>query len=191
LSSPVDHVAGMKALLPAQWYTQPNILGWVTALGNRINELDSAANDLITLMPLASAVGVQLDGWGRILNVARSGMADNVYSIVLQEVAAGYAVKGTPPQMIALFFKLVGGTDIEYTERDIASFWMSATGPSPLATYQQIRQIMDAARPAGVEMFLEYAPSPVFAFFEDNDPNTAGFADLAVPGSGGTFSTLI
>lgn len=190
MSSPVDHVAAMKALLPAEFYTQTNLLVWMRALGNHLNLLDSTANDMLTLMPLTTATGVQLDGWGRILNQGRGGLSDTDYRVLLLGVAAGYTSKGTPPQLIALFFKLVGGSLVEYAEPATAEFWLSVTGPAPVASYAAIRAIMNAARPAGVTMNLTYGPSPAFAFNEDPDPNTAGFADLAVPGSGGTFVTL-
>ena len=175
----IDHVATALALLPSQYRTLPGIVAWVTAICNRLNEIEAAEQDLINLTPLSVAVGVQLDGWGSILNTLREGRDDSTYRFLLYERLAGFNSMGTLPEMEALFAVFMGVGAVLAYEPYMAEFWLDTNSiPVPIGSLALVRQALIAAKPAGVQMFLmEESALPYFGLAEDLSPDSAGFTD--------------
>lgn len=191
MSSPVDHVAAAIALLPSQYRDLPGIRSWVTAIANRLNEVDAALEQINTMTRLSVAMGAQLDGWGRILSTPRQGLNDTDYRFLLYARVAGFNSLGTIPEMEQLYANMMGVLAVVAYEPYVAEFWMEVTLPVPIGDLTLIAQAIKASKPAAVKLFLmEVTALPYFGFDEDTSPDAAGFTDSGGI-VGGTFADTL
>ena len=173
----VDHVAGAQANLLQQYQGRPLINTLLTVAGQELNQAEQACIDLFNLRSIDVAAGLQLDGWGAILNLARAGMTDSAFRAALYAIAAAYTTTGTPEQLMALARLLFGaGCTVTIVEDQPAVVIVQIENGAPILSETQIHQIFQTSKPAGVALAVVVVPSdPYFGFNEDSSPNAAGF----------------
>jgi len=152
-----------------------------------LNELETAFFALLNERSIDSAVGVQLDGIGTILNKPRNGRTDDAYRVVLRVELLVLRSNGKREELIEIVLTFLGagfslniqsaypaGVCYEIVE-DISAF-------DPL----EIAELLGRAKAGGVKLQLKYALSPqtsVFKFSSQvNAIDTSSLRGFANPG---------
>ena len=178
--------------------THPVVQAFLTALANRVQEIENAFWQIYTLRFLSVATGAQLDGWGSILSIPRNGLSDTDYRTLLYFWVGVYNSFGTPAEMISVFKFCTDATKIQYTERYPAGFAMTALNvyPNvfPIVDIQGVANIINFIKPAGVAVIsLVITDVNPFGFF--GDPGAEGFGAVYANGTnceiGGDFAGAI
>lgn len=187
-----NHVAEGISYLMEQYKGQAKIEAFLVAFLERIQELEYAIWDLVSLKDLDTAEGAQLDLIGRIVNRAREGRDDDTYRLWLRAQVIINRSSGTPEEMLSIA-RLVTRADID--QATIIEWY-----PARFAIYVSVGmteqdaatllELLTLAKAAGVAVFLEYATSDDGSFvFEGGDG--LGFGDSSDPSVGGTFAGVV
>lgn len=142
---------------------------------------------------LATAEGAQLDGLGLIIGDNRGTLNDTDYRARLYlKIFQNYS-EGTIEDLLRIYDELMDPDSVVLSEIFPAEFSMMAINPNPITDLTTVYNAIFLAKAAGVGIsFLGYTNGePFFAFLDDTVGNTAGFADLGTPGSGGIFVSII
>lgn len=171
-----EHAAqGVERLI--ERYRKPRTSALLESWLTEVQALEDVLYDLLVLRGVAVATGATLDILGRIVGEPRDGRDDDTYRLWIAARILVSLSSGTPPQLLAIVQKLVGGAAVVLTEYYPAAFDISVDG-IPIDDGWQIAALIHAAKPAGVR-----------AFFSWTGEGTAGSiftfapADVAVPDS--------
>ncbi len=176
----IDHVKIMRDRLIEQYKGLPNLDWDLKIPGDQLNELETAIQQFLNEMGLSVCVGAQLDRWGDILNTPREGLEDPGYRTLLYARIAQYISQGTPEELISLYAHLMQVTSVLYSEPWYpAKALLYCSDPNPLVPFSFIKRILNNAKPAGVQLWLQVAGAiPIFSFLEAAGANTGGFMSL-------------
>lgn len=144
----------------------------VDSYANELQAIDTAATQLLVLITVDSAVGVQLDGLGQIIGVDRNGLTDEQYRSLLRSYIRVNSSGGTIEQLNEIIRLATNTTEADQAfvliEGLIAEFKIEfqqtlANGLGPIAA-----DAMYAGKAAGVHGVFEYhETTPIFAFDGD------------------------
>lgn len=101
-----DHIDRALALLPDVTHDSPSVRNLLTALLAGHQELEDAAWDILTLRYLPTAMGVQLDHIGAVMNVAREGKSDTDYQLAISGVGAQLGRSGQIEVLLSTYIQL-------------------------------------------------------------------------------------
>lgn len=148
-----------------------NLQKVVQALTMQAQVLNTQEQLLITMRYLNTAQGVQLDGLGQILGLARiSGQSDYSYREDLQFQIFINQSTGTPEDVIGILRYLTDASIVWYNEQYPAAYQLATNGllfpqnPSDLAS------VMQKVSPAGVSMTSIVATYNTVPFVFSGDP---------------------
>jgi len=144
------HQADAQARLLNQFKDKTLIEGLLDALTEQVQDFEDAAIELNLLTDISTMEGAQLDGIGTIVGKAREGLSDTDYRAALEVRIAELYSSGTPEDVIDVFKRVTGATNVLYTPDYPAGYDISGDGTNP----GNIVNIMAAASPAGVEVGL-------------------------------------
>lgn len=104
----LDYVDDWAARLRARLYTQfRDATSWQKwcdeVLGPQAQDLEDAAQSLLTMCSIADSEGAQLDVIGRLIGQPRNGLNDTVYRICLAGRVLANKSDGTPEDLYAVF----------------------------------------------------------------------------------------
>lgn len=173
----VAHETRALSLLASQYKGATNLRAIISAICAECDDIETALHQLFDDRALSTAEGVQLDGWGRILNVTRAGLSDTDYRARLESRIAEVYSEGTIEDLIGIFSRLSGAESVWLHEYFPATVSLQAFEPDPLIAYAGILAALQGAKAAGVELEASYAVEPAFAFLEDTRIGNAGFDD--------------
>ncbi len=162
-----------------QFETKPNIIAYLCALIESLQDLEFVFGDLLTLRTLENAAGVQLDGLGDIVGIDRQGLTDNAYRTAIRfQIGINFS-NGEPETLIALTRFITEGTVVNYTELYPARVSLLTDGSTISAA---TIPIIEQSAPAGVKIELTstFGSLVPFAFATepgDVDPIPEGFAE--------------
>lgn len=118
-----DHVAQALANLLPEWRFDDRAREFVTAFVEEIQEIEAVLYQLVVERYLSTAVGVQLDAYGDLLNVERETLDDEQYRAVLRAKPLINRAPGTPDSVARaaeiLFFAADG---VRYDQNQPASY---------------------------------------------------------------------
>ncbi len=171
LSKKTTHVAEGLDSLVEQFRRQPKILAFLTSFLNQIQDAENAAFELIDERTLATAVGVQLDGLGSIIGLARGGLTDDQYRLRLQAQILVNRSSGTIPQLLEIIALLDPGV-LTLTESFPAAFIMQVLNITQAPA--TIAALIAAARAAGVRGILHYSNVPTGEGFKFSSSDAFG-----------------
>jgi hypothetical protein len=131
--------------------TPTNFQKLITCFVDQVQALDTANQQLQTQRYLDGAVGVQLDGLGQILGLARqSGQSDASYLEDLKFQAFINQTKGTPEEIIAFSRFQTDATFLEIQEIYPASYIVMSNGTTLPSDLTQFENALQSVSPAGV-----------------------------------------
>ncbi len=156
------HVSDALDRLLSQYQGLPRITALVTTLAKRVQVLEEAILEVFEAQPLATAVGAQLDNAGGIIGLARNGLDDATYRVLLYGTIALNNSDATTDAFISLV-KLVFQTDTVFLQtpntpghnRRVAPAQLSVQVTDPktsLALKATLLRILQKAVPAGVAL---------------------------------------
>lgn len=131
-------------LFSSQFDDSADLRALANALLSPTLHLQQAYADLNLLRWIDTAVGMQLDGLGDILGIARSGRGDAAYRSALRFQTVLNTAKATPEDLITATRVLSGGDVIRYHENYPAGFQIFTNG----------LYVLDAAAGGVVESLL-------------------------------------
>lgn len=185
-----QHLQAAVDRLASVYKDKPAILAYLRAASRQLAEVDAALGQVYD-DSLDTAVGEQLDGWGRILVEPRGGLDDDTYRGRLQLKIIRIYSEGTAAALLQIFDLLTNATAVELYEYFPASVHLSAVEPDSVYSDALIDEAMRTAKAGGVRLTLSHTNGlPAFATAEYPGAHAvAGLATVAAPTSGGTLST--
>lgn len=111
-----DHIAQALNLLVQQFRDKTTWTDILTAMLQEAQNIEDAFKDLYFYRALKTAFGVQLDGIGEILGLARNGLDDEDYRISLTFQAFLNQSKGEPEVLIAALKVFTNSTNVHVYE---------------------------------------------------------------------------
>lgn len=197
LTHTTDHAARAFARLMAQLREVPGWSKLVAIIGRQVQELEDAAQGVLTARSIDNATYEQLEVIGRILKEPRDGADDADYRVRLRAKIRVLRSSGAAPELLHIFKLLLPANTIKFTSIGGAGFVLDigAIDTAFLAIYQRfLRQ----AKSAGINAQLSYHDdggdvdlATVFMFSTNPDPTVTvndaahGFGDASSPGTGG------
>jgi len=150
--------------------------------------LEDVFEQLFRLRTLEAAAGVQLDGIGSIVGVARDGLEDPAYRVRIGAQVRINLSTGTPEELLQIARALLpGGIDFHIDELYPAAFELVVDDVFTGVESELARAIC-LAKPAGVRCFVRTNIANPFEFFGGVDGS--GFGDTGDPLVGGNFSSV-
>ena len=174
-----DHETAMLDELLAWLRTKPKIRALIEGQADQVQELEEDLRELRVERVLDTAIGAQLDQYGRIVGEQRGSLSDADYLKFIEARILTNTSQGDADRLLDIL-RIIGGpltagTDTEYTPAYPAGLILSFIRDAPLAAdiatrvYEQMYSVL----PAGVDMALIEGPG-VDTFTFDTGP---GFDD--------------
>jgi hypothetical protein len=181
-----DHSKLALARVVEYLKNQPNWANLITACTLECQRIEDSLWDLLTKRSIDDGFGAQLDGIGQIVGQPRNGMDDAQYRVWLKSKIYLNFSSGTGEELIGLFDALLDGYTVEVAEYPHASFALKLAG-AELTDPQTYRDVLQDAKPAAVEVALEYL-SDTNANTFTMDSGGLGFGDSSNAATGGKFA---
>lgn len=136
---------------------------------DQAQELNDAATELLELVSLDGASGVQLDGLGQLIGLERQGLDDDTYKAALKAWIRVNTSGGTIQQLVEVIrlatSSTVADAAVELVEDFPAGFKITFLGLLPTGIGYMAAEAMYQAKAAGVHGIFEFHQTePVFAF---------------------------
>ena len=164
---------------------------YLCALITPFDDIKDMLNDLQFKRNLDNAEGVQLDGIGDIVGLARGGLSDDDYRVQIRIKIVINASNGETESVIAAMLIFAGGTFVDFISLFPAGFILVSDGTIPSNIIPLLEQVAQAG--VRLEVYATYGEIP-FAFDGDSgdppDSSTQGFSEPNYgpdAGLGGSF----
>jgi hypothetical protein len=169
-----DHVRAALLRLLAQDQTKEKIRRLVQIPTSRIQVLEDGIWDVWEGLDLDTAEGEFLERIGNIVGESRQGRPDDIYRLWIRARGRANRSAGTVPDMLGILqLILPENTDVEYIDvppefrNASAQFMVYGEVDYP----DQVRAILQAVVPAGVQLDVGYVTFPIEeAFTYDTGP---------------------
>jgi hypothetical protein len=157
----INHAQAGLARLIQQYKSSPNFLAWLNTFFASCQALETAFQDLIYLRFLGSATADQLDKIGAIVGVARNGMSDADFTIIIQCQIQVNLSSGTIENLLSVVSPLLAaGETATIREYQPAAFILTLGSPVTTSQAQLIASLIKQARAAGVYGAVVYSGVP-------------------------------
>lgn len=189
-----DHANQAVLRLLYQFRDATKLQGLMNSFNAQIQDLENMFIDLLQDRWIDTAVGLNLDRWGVVLDEPRFGLGDDDYRVQLVAKVAQNTSEATAEDLISMFKILTRAEYVWYSELYPAEVTMVAVDANPIGDTARIREVLNRAKPAGVEITAAaVAENNAFAFDGDVDPDSGGFDDALSPGqpTAGFWSVII
>jgi hypothetical protein len=174
MADPIQTLAHVKeglAQLLTQFQGQPNLTAILSAYLVQIQEIEDMFFGLLIGRRLNDAVGAQLDGLGRIVDLLRAGATDDDYRVALRGQIAILRLNSRIEDIIFVFGLLLPGFTFEVTEIAPAHVVvrvvepLTPSDPSPALLAAQLRK----TKGGGVGSELHWIEDPDTDVFKTAD----------------------
>lgn len=184
----INHVTRALARLPAQYKDKARISGIVATLAEHAQSLEDSYQALFGGRTVEAAVGVQLDGMGQIIGLARAaGQSDELYRESLRIRIVQNLNQATPEEFIAAAKFFLVADVVNFQELFPAAVSVFSTTVILPADRDRIRAFLQRLLPAGVEL-------AAFGHFESVTPflfdTGSGFGDTNDSAVGGSLADI-
>lgn len=135
-------------------------------LAPQVQDLEDAIFQILTDTILDTAVGVQLDNFGTIVDQSRNGQTDDQYRQTLRAKTLLNNAQGTLEEIVRIIDLLTGGgLEIEIVEDFPAHFDAIVNDPLPVSVDGlQMAVFVLKAKPAGVKGIIQFHVAPPFQY---------------------------
>lgn len=196
------HVADAKARLPGWLREASNYEAFIGILAQPFQTIESLLIELLNEHSIGTAVGIQLDVIGLILDLDRTdaGEDDEAYRNRLYGKAASLAQSGEPETLITAWKLIWNATKVYLTEYPPATAELVAEGTDPGDADQDeaAKAAMDKVYAGGIGQILIVGDDPLMLWGDsaDTDANgdlpesTRGFGDSGDAAPLGVWSKI-
>ena len=135
---------------------KPNINGLTVGLMGEVQVVEDNTLDLREDRLLSTAIGAQLDVFGRLVGEPRGDLTDDQYRRFIQARIMANLAEGTPDELLAIWTIIAGpkttGTTADYTRMGVAAYMLNIVrdGLLTAAEIAKIQDFFDDISPAGV-----------------------------------------
>ena len=186
-----DIIVQGLANLVSQFKQKEKLEAFLAVFLKQIQELEVSAFQIKLNRALDTAVGVQLDGLGEIIGLAREGLDDDAYRDRLRGQILVNITNGRAEELIAMV-ALFGVSPVLVQQFDIHAFEISADSPLTPGLGATLGRLIKAAKGGGVNgIFRWFESATPFEFSATSSPVPAdpqGFGDTGDPLVGGDLS---
>jgi hypothetical protein len=182
-----DHTGEALARLSGRYKAKPRIAGVVSALSNRVQDIEDVLIDYLDHRKISTAQGSLLDDIGSLVGADRMGFDDDFYRILIYIKIAENFSEGQPEPLIAAFKLMTGATKVEYKNLGGGNVEIVSNGFSPTFDTNFMLQQLNRLLAAGVSLNSVTFVDNEGAFMFDIG---LGFANAAGEG-GGKLSSFI
>lgn len=168
-----DHAGKAKANLLEQFKGVVNWEKLLDVYSRQIQDLEDMFFELIEKRFIDDAVGVQLDGLGRIIGASRNGLADEAYRVQLRVQIRINRSSGTVEDIISVVALLVAVTNTIHVRVFPPASFVVTLNDAVAAVPVELVAPVGNARMAGVGTSIEYTQS------DDDDTFTFASGDVA------------
>lgn len=191
-----DIVAKAIARLTDLYRTKPHVRALTETLAERFATEDAIEYELYLAQWISTASGALLNAVGELVGEPRLGRSDDLYRLWIQARVRINRTQGTAADSYHLIRLIAGtATDVHYLPMPPAAYTIEVNGTDVDA--HEMYKLLDAVRPAGVQMNLIYTPdsdlTTLFTFSETATVTTdpiKGFSDTAQV-TGGRFRGVL
>jgi hypothetical protein len=162
LAHKLDHVAQAIGYLLAQFQGKPRIEALLSAYIDEVQALEDALWTLLVDRTLDVAVGPQLTGIGAIVGQSQGSLSTANFRAFIRARILINLSDGTPEELITIARTVEPTLQIEIVEVPPAAVVVHFPAPTTLAP-SVFNELLQAAKPAGVELQLQYHPGTVLA----------------------------
>lgn len=194
MTTPItDHVAQALARVLTQYKDRTLFAGLLSSPIEQIQDLEDNLGEFELKRSVYGSVGVQLDLLGTIVDIARNGLDDDHYRLLILGKIGENSSNATMSAIVQIFAILLESNQVQGQDLGHASVGLSAAGPVPdVGLIPIIYQLMKGSIAAGVNLDFLSVFDETGAFAFEGGPGTAlGFDDLTDPGHGGMLATLL
>lgn len=157
---PITHNHEEEGLsrLPSVWDSSPKVKGLLLSYLREIQEVEDTLFDLLEDRSISTAVGVQLDVLGDLLNEPRGGRTDEEYREYLKALPLVYRSGGTANELLQILKQFSAANDVRLWEHGPGNIHFYTDGHIDDA----LMDVMTQARSAGVR----------YAIIQDTEQNS-------------------
>jgi hypothetical protein len=187
-----NHVARGLSRLIQKFKNKPNVVGFLAALLQEVQELDDAIYDASVYRLISNAYGATLDLWGKLLKYPRGSLGDESYRVRLQVQVLLLRSSGTAQELLTVFQLLAPAPNaVRFWPLYPAGFELYLSGPG-VSDGDDFAAILASAKAGGVRGIFRWSGAPdenTFCF--DGDPAGLGFGLSTDSTVGGTFARAV
>lgn len=148
-----DHAKQAAEQVLSQFFKSAKLQAVLEAFTDEVQQLENTWFDMFASRTLSTAVGAQLDQYGKLVGQDRLGFSDSDYRGLIEARIQANVSEGTPEQIIAVLFAIVQ-VRIHYMNTPPAAYEIEyvlmSYSSDELRTF--IVDIMQDMRPAGVKL---------------------------------------
>lgn len=189
-----NHTSAALSRLLEQYKGKPRAEGLLACATDGLQNVEDALFSLFAGLALATATGAALDGLGRLVGFARSGLSDDQYRAVLIGVIAENYTDGTIPATETILRNLYGAASVFVDAQLLGGHIGFGVGSPTLdpAVYPIIQTVFLRALPATFQLsFLETFDNAGALAMDGPASWVRGFGDTGDDTAGGGFGDLI
>ncbi len=182
-----DHILRALDRLPEQYRGKQRIAAFISTFIQQVQDIEDAQGQLQVGRHVTSATGVNLDGVGKIVGLARiPGQSDETYRALIQIRIVQNLNQATPEELIAAAKFFLNNENIIYTELYPAAIAIFSTSEFDAEDAAFNKAQLQRLAAAGVKI-AEFGTIPSRAFRFDSGP---GFSDEDGSELGGVFAAI-
>ena len=167
MSDPVEnfqHVKEGLAKLLTQFKGLPNFAALLTSYLTQIQELETVYFELLIERRLDNAVGAQLDGIGRIVDLPRAGRTDEAYRTAIRGQISVLKLNSRIEDILLVVTLSLPGATVEIIEFQPAAIEVHVTSAISLDIGEAVAQAVNNAKGGGVQMRFYWLEATPFAY---------------------------
>lgn len=174
--------------LPQKFKDKPTVLALLQIYLEEVQELEDAIWDSGQQRLIVNAIGEYLDVWGKVLNVPRGGLDDEMYRIRLQVELLLLRSSGTVPELVTIYKLLVPTSVPTFMPWYPGSFELLLAG-AVVPNGDDYVDVLERAKAGGVRAILRWnAVDPDDTFSFATDSGGLGFGISTDDSVGGNFA---
>lgn len=191
----IDHTERAPGLLLWQYQDKPRMLAYLDILMGQVNSLEDLSQQLLVERSIDTAIGVQLDTIGKIVDLLRGTLTDSEYRLFLRGKVYCNVGDGQGPQFIYLLVDILG---FEYAVIDEYSYGEVNVFASGVVHDSVVFALLQLLVGSGIRLAWVYSPQLWSRTFRTSDAlgaddvtadyGTAELGDLVVVAAGGYVS---
>ena len=146
--------AAVSRLLSVCQVEDPCLVELVHLVGDQVQLAEDLVWELLVERYISTAVGVQLDAWGRVLGKARSGLTDDEYRLILAAWQQAHRSQGRGDQILRAMKAASGAVDVRVTRIGVAEICIDlfvSAPPLSTALRAAILEVAAACVASGVQ----------------------------------------
>lgn len=189
-----DHAALIPCRILSQFKQSPKLIGLIQELVRPLNDVETAAFELMTERWIDTAFGRQLDIIGRILGEPRITPDDELYRVRLKVRLRVLRSHGRRRDLLRIARLLIPDDSIDIRFREYSPCVVEVTVPEPMGALVrplELYRILQRAKGGGVRLQLIYTESPsTETFHTDTAELGMGLGSVYDPTIGGAWASI-